>query len=127
MATVAKDRSFERHDEHRRVPRRRRPGAICGAVLTFVIAGCMLEGDTPRLRVTREEFGDAWPLTVPAGALSCEGHREITFQWKGTEYTLTGEVASAYSAVEPIWARGPDGATRKALGPLIERGRTLCK
>lgn len=88
----------------------------------------MMETDPQGVRVSRAEFGERLPLTVPEGRLRCEGSNEITFQWRGAPYTLTGAAEhSAYSDIHPIWAEAPEGRGKKPLAPLVDRGRELCK
>ena len=43
-----------------------------------------------RVRVTREEFGDAWPLTVDAAHLSCPKPNTPIVEVEGTGYALNG-------------------------------------
>lgn len=78
------------------------------------------------VKVTREELGPAWPLTISEGILRCESGHEITLQRGGTTYTLNRQVEhGAYSDIGPIRADDPAGG-KKDLSPLTERGTRLC-
>ena len=78
------------------------------------------------VKVTRQDFGEVWPLTISQGVLRCEFRGEITLQKDGTVYTLNRPPArSANSDITPLLGSRPDGRA-KALDPLIERARQLC-
>ena len=81
----------------------------------------------PSRRVTRAEFGPAWPLTLDSAVLTCAYGREITVTSRGTTYSLNGPVEhGAYDAVGPIWADAASGAGKADLAPLIDAGMRLC-
>jgi hypothetical protein len=100
--------------------------ATGAAFLVMATGGCFFETDSPSARVSSRDFGDRWPLTVSSGLLRCESDREITFQWKGTTYALTGSAEHrAYDDIAAIWA-GTPGTGRLPLTPLVDRGWELC-
>lgn len=110
-----------------RVVTRRTGRAVGAPLLLLTLAGCMMQMDPQGVRVSRAEFGERWPLTVATGILRCERSDEITFQWRGSTYALTGRTEhSAYSDIHEIWADG-QGGRRKPLAPLVDRGRELCE
>ncbi len=96
-------------------------------LLVLPTTGCMMEMESRSVRVTREQFGESWPLTVPSGLVSCESTGRITFQWNGTQYSVTKPTPhDAYENIDAITADRPDGKGKKDLAPLIDRGRRLC-
>jgi hypothetical protein len=98
----------------------------------------VVEPKRSRGHVERSEFGDPWPLTVEAGDLSCEPPGAVFFTVGGVRYSVNGLAkARRFNArdIEPIWARDEElirttkgtADFRKSIGPLIERGRELCR
>jgi len=78
------------------------------------------------IKITRAEFGPAWPLTISEGTLNCEFRGEIVVQHRGTGYSLTRhDKHGAYTDVAAIQADDLHGE-KKDLSPLIERGQRLC-
>ena len=93
-----------------------------------------------RQKISRDEFGATWPLTVGEGILRCDvadpirpGITPITFENAGRRYALNG-VARGWAErkgwvdARAIWL--DDKAipgTKVVLAPLIERGLQLCK
>jgi hypothetical protein len=45
--------------------------------------------DPHRLEVTKDDFGKAWPFTVPDGELACK-ESSVTFSANGRNYGLNG-------------------------------------
>lgn len=94
--------------------------------------GADAEGDdvgTGPIRVSREDFGDDWPLTVDEGVLACVPAFAVVFTAGGETYAVNGQAATqGYADIDPIWADDPDGlAPKKNIGPLIDRGLELCE
>jgi hypothetical protein len=86
---------------------------------------------TPRGYVTQADFGDAWPLTVPAGTLMCE-NSAVLFQAEGGRlYTVNGMAITRHPElheIDEIWADNPDpNIPKKNIGPLIDAGLALCQ
>jgi Protein of unknown function (DUF2511) len=73
--------------------------------------------------VSRADLGSDWPLTVDSGTLVCEGAGSVTFTVNGTTYAVNGLAEGA--DIDPIWADSGDGL-KKNIGPLIDRGLSLC-
>lgn len=94
---------------------------LAPTALAVALTGCLVQPPMKRMEVRSQDLGAAWPLTVSSGALRCQMHAEITFQWKGAVYTLEGAGPSAYPSIEAIRVPGMD------LAPLVQRGRTLCQ
>lgn len=82
------------------------------------------------VNITQPEFGDAWPFTVPEGILSCRGSSEVVFTAKGMSFALNGfaKGAKQYADLRPIWAPHPSlSGAQRDIGPIIDRGLTLCR
>lgn len=80
--------------------------------------------------ISKQEFGEDWPLTVDHGTLGCYETYGIVFTAPdGIEYTVNGTAKSAddLKEIDEIWADDPqiDGA-KINIGPLIDRGLELC-
>lgn len=86
--------------------------------------------------VSRDQFGEDWPLTVEGGVLSCQpgttGSNSAVFIIAGETYSVNGTAqarAEDYEArpLEEIWADNPAIAgAKRNIGPLIDLGLTLC-
>lgn len=105
---------------------RRRPiriaAATCGAL---VAAGCSWGVSAS---VDRAQFGEAWPLTVPSGLLSCDNNGAIYIRTDdGKTYSLNAQALAAYPKVDPIWAGDPSSGGKKSLDPLVAAGEDLCR
>lgn len=100
---------------------------VASLVVAIWLVGCG-EGN-----VSSDEFGADWPLTVDSGDLSCEGSNgfgAVVFtDPDGNEYGVNGVAAGqGYSPIDPIWKDDPELAGLKiSIGPLIDRGLSLCK
>lgn len=92
--------------------------------LALVLASCSKRG----VKVSRAEYGDAWPLTVESGRLECVPPSAIIFHSGGETYAVNGTADSlGYRDIRPIWRDNPDGPTPKInIGPLIKRGLAYC-
>lgn len=83
--------------------------------------------------VSSDEFGADWPLTVDSGDLRCEGSdgfgAVVLTDPDGNEYGVNGVALSqGYPPIDPIWKDNPELAGLKiSIGPLIDRGLSLCK
>jgi len=82
---------------------------------------------TNAIPISRADYGDAWPLTVDSGTLTCEpGHAVVFRAPDGKEYGVNG-AAGDRPDIGPIWADDPTGIAPKLdLSPLIEAGLALC-
>ena len=75
------------------------------------------------------DLGDAWPLTVEDGLIACQ-NQAVTFTTGGVTYAVNGTAKDRGLGrdIDPIWAVDPAGITPKmSIGPLIDRGRALCR
>lgn len=81
--------------------------------------------------VSHAMLGDAWPLTVEDGVLSCttaSGGEAVFFGSGGVIYTVNGWAQTYYPdlpEIDPIWAAG-QYAPKMDISPLIELGLDLC-
>lgn len=83
--------------------------------------------------VERDDFGDAWPLTVDSGRVRCEPYETYVFVGPGgTEYALNGLAETeGYADIEPIWRDDPDppveGVDLKvSIDPLMQAASERC-
>lgn len=83
--------------------------------------------------VTREEYGEDWPLTVDEAKVRCEGAMAVVVEADGETYALNGVARQAgYPNVDPIWRDHPDvpdgmDPWKVNIGPLIDLGLELCE
>jgi hypothetical protein len=106
--------------------------AIAVSMVALLVAAC---GGKDAGHVTRADMGDSWPLSVSEGTLHCEGKDgvgAVTFTANGTAYAVNGLAKAArykgrYKDIDAIWAKGDGYQPKKDIGPLIQRGLTLCK
>ena len=130
-----------------RVPLWRKVGsALVLAVLTFgVVAGLSacgprLDADDAatrklapnELRISKQDFGEAWPFKVDSGILAGYGSGgvgQVVFTANGVTYALNETAArtGACDKVSAVWADDPSKpGEKKDLGPVIARGLQLC-
>ena len=84
-------------------------------------------------RITKQEFGDAWPFTVDEGILTCKGSGglgAVVFTANGKTYGVNGIARGMkkYDEIDQIWAphQSIPGA-KKDIGQIIQRGLSLCR
>jgi len=83
-------------------------------------------------KVSRADFGEAWPLTIEEGTLACVPGNRIVLFANGQVYAVNGLARGnmaqrGWRDIQEIWADAPgDLGLKKDIGPLIERGLTLC-
>lgn len=77
-------------------------------------------------KVSKDEFGDAWPLTVDSGTI-INSNGAIIFCHEAQEYQLNGvATAQGYQAINPIWKNDPANPSAKInIGSLIKIGLNL--
>ncbi len=81
--------------------------------------------------ITRERFGDQWPLTVDHAILGCTfinggAAYDLTVNVNGDLYALNGTArghaaSSGYKDIHEIWSGGQD------MSPLLAAALQLCK
>jgi predicted Zn finger-like uncharacterized protein len=86
------------------------------------------------VRVTRAEWGDAWPFTVDSGMVDCLdslGNRKgaAVFSYGGKTYALNGYAKSRrYTNIRPIWRDNSDIPGAKIdIGPMIDLALGQCR
>ena len=95
------------------------------------------------LHITSKDFGDKWPFTVTKGELSCNGNDAVTFKTNGIIYGVNGRALSkGYPRINPIWKDDQKmiewlkeqmpgekitSPPKISIGPVLEKGLTLCK
>lgn len=103
-------------------------------------------GWSQKTNISQEDYGDAWPLTVPDATLHCArlrsmGRVELAMVWvehAGISYPINGMASSHLAKVHPdltvrpledIWQyndRYPGTVIRITISPLIKDGLKLC-
>ncbi|MFC4048343.1 DUF2511 domain-containing protein [Actinomadura syzygii] len=110
-----------------------RVGVLFGVSLVVFLAGCGSGGGSGKTReVSRADYGDRWPLTVPAGTLRCDGADgvgAVTITVDGATYAVNGTAKSdgRYRDLTEIWAADPQvPGLRVPADALTEDGLRLC-
>jgi hypothetical protein len=105
-------------------------GGSAGVPSGAVDAGALTGGP---LQVSRAGFlsgGRDWPLTVEAGALTCDGAGSVVFTAdSGGTYAVNGTARThtPWPGIDSIWADAPGRPGLKVdLGELTEAGLALC-
>ena len=89
-------------------------------------------------KVTAEELGDRWPLTVTEGVVDCVrrvfhlGSQPVDaaiFRSGGKVYALGGMAqGQGYEEIDPIWKDNPNPNIPKMnIGPLIDLALEQCE
>jgi hypothetical protein len=78
----------------------------------------------------REDFGEAWPLTVDKARVWCEPGGAVLLISNQTIYAVNGKAVELfggqYRAIDEIWAEDAAGA-KKDMTPIIGEGTRLCQ
>lgn len=96
-----------------------------------VLSSCG-ENNSSKLTVSQAEFGDSWPLTVSSGYLECWKKNAVLFHTGGRTYAVNGTALGwrhqeGWRDIKEIWADDPrPGYVGKDIGPLLDRGLSLC-
>ena len=131
------------------INKRNSPLAVgCAAIFALfgfvVCAGLLNNGDQPndanpgdasgdastrRVPVSREQFGEKWPLTVEKGEVECIDGFIAVFHHEGKTWALNGAAQSrGYPEIELIWRDNPSIPGFKInIGPLIDLALKQCK
>jgi hypothetical protein len=86
----------------------------------------------PGMSVTRAEYGEKWPLTIPEGKLSCMDPSSVLLEFQGVTYAMNDSASShakqfGWAEINRIWRNDPaNKGSKVAMTPLIERGLALC-
>ena len=85
-------------------------------------------------RISRADYGKAWPLTVDEGTLSCNSDAVTFTSDDGTTYWVNGTAGDmadehGWKDIHPNWAASPTPiyGPKKSIGPLIDDGLKLCQ
>ncbi|MEG4009893.1 hypothetical protein QUA41_28570 [Microcoleus sp. Pol11C1] len=99
--------------------------------LLLLVTGCV---DNRFRFVSKERFGNAWPLTVPEGQVACfngeDGEIIFFVAPDGKEYSLQGNPAPIRKVllpISPILRRHPNNSNVvMKTDVLIKEGKLLC-
>jgi Protein of unknown function (DUF2511) len=102
-------------------------------ILAVLIGGALVGcGPTHGRKVSEQDLGARWPLTVSAGHVDCESG-VLIFRYEGTSYALNMiALGKGHQGIEPIW-KNAAGSPRNHnplkvdLTPLIDLARQQCK
>jgi hypothetical protein len=85
--------------------------------------------DSAGLLVTREQFGEKWPLTVDRAYVGCVIGRLALIKINGKTYGLTGAArAQGYPPLDNLWRDNPDlPGAKVTISPLTELALKQCK
>ncbi|NHC24694.1 hypothetical protein G6553_16130 [Nocardioides sp. IC4_145] len=98
-------------------------------VIGPVLAACSSDkglGETER--VSDDDLGDAWPLTVESALLTCDDGY-VLVQVDGNSFRIDGIAGpdDAHPGFRRLWATDPERLDgRKDLSALVDAGRSLC-
>jgi len=106
-------------------------------LVTLVFVVSMSACSQPDVEVTEQEWGSKWPFTVSSGRLECKG-QAVIFHANGQSYAVNGVAKQrGYASIDSIWREDPemkqalggkaDVGPKVSVGPIIERGLSLCK
>jgi len=102
------------------------------AVVALSLAACGSSDPPGGRKVSKADFGDAWPFTVDSGTLYCKGSSTagaVTLRAGGKDLRAQqhGEHVRPRPRLTPIWADDPTSAgSKKSINPLITAGLRLC-
>jgi len=86
--------------------------------------------------IAESEYGEKWPLTVTEGTLSCKPIGSlgiVTFTANGKTYAVNGTAMgqakkNGWKEIDEIWKPNPSiPGTRINMGPILDKGLSLCK
>lgn len=85
--------------------------------------------------ISAEDFGDAWPFTFEEAYVACHAGRAVTVMdaESGRMYPLNGAAKGKAAALglddlESVWLDNAEiPGTKVSVGPVIEKGLTLCQ
>ena len=84
---------------------------------------------TRRVAVSRDQFGDEWPLTVEIGEVECIDGFVAVFHQNGKAWALNGAAQTrGYPEIDPIWRDNPSIPGAKVdIGVLTELALKQCE
>lgn len=119
----------------------KRAATIIAMATTLGAVPCFADGIN--LALTRADFGEEWPFTVPRGVLNCrvvgqlssgEPIKAVTFAANGKVYAVNGIARGGHAKkngwhdLKEIWRSDPKAPGLKvSTGVVIDRGLLLCE
>jgi hypothetical protein len=88
-------------------------------------------------KITESEYGEKWPLSVQNGTLNCTPLGTlaiVTFTANGVTYAVNGTAKArakqnGWREINEIWRDNPNPqhGPKINIGPIVEKGLSLCK
>lgn len=108
-----------------------RKGLICLAAAGLFASAAQADQDL----IDAESFGSPWPFTFEEAYVACHAGQAVTVMDanSGRMYPLNGTARHKASQLgleplEPVWRDNPDlPGTKVDVGPVIEKGLSLCQ
>ena len=106
----------------------RKPTLCLWTLAACFATGCVDDSTSktpPNQReVTKQQFGEEWPLSVERGILVCEPIRAVVLMANGHSFAVNGTAKSGrYESIDSIWRYQPAYAFEKAVKKLSEEQR----
>lgn len=107
-------------------------GVLTGIVILLIAIGNFSGRPKPPvgILVTKPEYGDKWPFTIPEGTIYCLGYKEVVIKYEEKFYAVNGSAmgGNKYHPLTEIWRDNPQypGGKIPPTG-IIKRGLDLCK
>ncbi|OBB25229.1 hypothetical protein A5792_29650 [Mycolicibacterium peregrinum] len=106
-----------------------------GATLAVAVMVCGPVGATPIAVAAPAGYVSAatwtdgpWPFTVSEGVLMCGSPKRVTFTANRVMYALNGpaKATGQFADVSAIWRDSDYPGVKVNIGPMINRGLSLC-
>ena len=98
-------------------------------ILSFVFVACSDDSNRGE-EISEKDYGDKWPFTVASGRVECIAPSKVVFHANGKTYAVNGMASGdkRFRDLREIWRDNPDPIFPKInIGPIIDKGLTLCK
>lgn len=104
-------------------------------ISAFALLGLLGSAAVAQDLISADDFGDTWPFTFEEGYVACHAGNAVTVMdaESGRMYPLNGAAMGKANALGlddlgPVWRDNPEiSGTKVSVGPVIEKGLTLCR
>ncbi len=99
-----------------------------GAVALIVVIIALLAPYEPRGLMSRDEYGDRWPLTVDEGIVECIPWSAVVFHARGETYAVNGLALGrrdeeGWRDIAEIWRDNPNYFEPQTIDDVIQLSR----